>query len=158
MLRWATAQMLEGPILRQWSRYQLFWSAQFRTMVRIVLKFREKYGGAGGVQGAKFSTYEAEVSTDRLVETDLAAITGAVSEFYREVLVPLITGGIVSRELAGAITARVLRIMLQALGVSDAEDVASDEAFERKEAEEREFVSPEERALVEAAERILQRG
>ena len=154
VLRWATAQMLEGPILRQWSRYQLFWSAQFRTMVRIVLKFREKYGGA------KFETYEAEVSTDRLVETDLAAITGAVSEFYREVLVPLITGGIVSRELAGAITARVLRIMLQALGVSDAEDVASDEAFERKEreAEEREFTSPEERALVEAAERIVQRG
>ena len=65
-----------------------------------------------------------------------------------------------SRELAGAITARVLRIMLQALGVSDAEDVASDEAFERKEGEteERQFASPEERALVEAAERIVQRG
>ena len=159
VLRWATAQMLEGPILRQWSRYQLFWSAQFRTMVRIVLKFREKYGGAGGVQDAKFSTYEAEVSTDRLVETDLAAITGAVSEFYREVLVPLITEGIVSRELAGAITGRVLRIMLQALGVADADDVASDEAFKRKEGtEEREIVSPEMRAIVEAAARIVQRG
>jgi len=159
VLRWATAQMLEGPILRQWSRYQLFWSAQFRTMVRIVLKFREEYGSAGAVNGAKFATYEAEVSTDRLVETDLAAITGAVSEFYREVLVPLIDNGIVSRELAGAITARVLRIMLQALGVSDAEDVASDEAFKRKEGEteEREFVSPEERALVEAAERMIRR-
>ena len=158
VLRWATAQMLEGPILRQWSRYQLFWSAQFRTMVRIVLKFREKYGGAGRVQGAKFSTYEAEVSTDRLVETDLAAITGAVGEFYEKVFVPLIDSGIVGRDLAGAITARVLRIMLQALGVSDADDVAGDEAFERKEGtEEREFVSPEQRALVEAAERMIGR-
>ena len=154
VLRWATAQMLEGPILRQWSRYQLFWSAQFRTMVRIVLLFREKYGGA------KFSTYEAEVSTDRLVETDLAAITSSVSDFYDKVLVPLITGGIVSADLAKKITARVLRIMLQALGVSDAADVASDEAFERKEGEteEREFTSPEARALFEAAERIVQRG
>ncbi|TET49607.1 MAG: hypothetical protein E3J64_09395, partial [Anaerolineales bacterium] len=138
VLRWATAQMLEGPILRQWSRYQLFWSAQFRTMVRIVLKFREKYGGAGSVQGAKFSTYEAEVSTDRLVETDLAAITSAVSDFYERVFVPLIENGIVSADLAGAVTARILRIMLQALGVADADDVASDEAFERKEGEETE--------------------
>ena len=152
VLRWATAQMLEGPILRQWSRYQLFWSAQFRTMVRIVLKFREKYGGA------KFSTYEAEVSTDRLVETDLAAITGAVGDFYERVFVPLIDNGIVGADLAQQVTARVLRIMLQALGVSDADDVASDEKFERKEGtEEREFVSPEQRALVEAAERMIGR-
>ncbi len=159
VLRWATAQMLEGPILRQWSRYQLFWSAQFRTMVRIVLKFREKYGGAGGVQGAEFETYEAEVSTDRLVETDLAAITGAVGDFYERVFVPLIDYGIVGTDLARGVTARILRIMLQALGVSDAADVASDEAFERKEGpEEREFVSPEQRALVEAAERIVGRA
>jgi len=122
-------------------------------MVRIVLKFREKYGGA------QFETYEAEVSTDRLVETDLAAITGAVGDFYERVFVPLIDYGIVGTDLARAVTARVLRIMLQALGVADADDVAGDEAFERKEgAEEREIVSPEMRAIVEAAARIVQRG
>ena len=121
--RLATATSMEKPLLMQFSRYQLFWSAQFRKMVRIVLTMAERYGGAS------FETYEAEVSTDRLVEVDLVAVSSAVTALFRETLFPAVEAGLIPSEAAQRIVAIVWRIALQALGVSDADEVASDEAF-----------------------------
>jgi hypothetical protein len=121
--RLATATSMEKPLLMQWSRYQLFWSAQFRKMVRIVLTMKERYGGAS------FETYEAEVSTDRLVEVDLTSVSAAVTALFRETLFPAVEAGLIPSETAQRIVAIIWRIALQALGVSDADEVASDEAF-----------------------------
>ncbi len=146
-------------MLRQWSRYQLFWSSQFRIMVRIVLQMREKFGGM------KFSTYEADVSTDRLVEADLAAVTSSVGQFYANVLNPLAVAGVIDGAVLKPITARMLNIVLQALGVANADELTSDEAFGVKQeaAAESAFdltdLSPKEQAaILEAAARIVQRG
>jgi len=159
VLRWATANVMEGPMLRQWSRYQLFWSSQFRIMVRIVLQMREKFGGM------KFSTYEADVSTDRLVEADLAAVTSSVGQFYANVLNPLAVAGVIDVPVIKTITARMLNIVLQALGVANADELTSDEAFGVKQEETAESafdltdLSPKEQAaILEAAARIVQRG
>ena len=121
--RLATATSMEGPLLRQFSRYQLFWSAQFRKMVRIVLTMKERYGGM------RFETYEAEVSTDRLVEVDLVAVSNAVTSLFRETLFPAVEADLIPAETAQRIVAVIWRIALQALGVVDADEMASEEAF-----------------------------
>jgi hypothetical protein len=137
--RLATATSMEKPLLMQFSRYQLFWSAQFRKMVRIVLTMAERYGGAS------FETYEAEVSTDRLVEVDLVAVSSAVTALFRETLFPAVEAGLIPSETAQRIVAIIWRIALQALGVVDADEVASDEAF---------GVGEEVEAAVSAAVRV----
>jgi len=134
--RLATASAMERPLEMQFSRYQLFWSAQFRKIVRIVLQYKEKY------TGVKFSTYEAEVSTDRLVAVDLVAVSGAVSQLYRDVVLPLFELNALTPEVVTDITARILRLALQALGITDVDEVASDEAFEPPEPEEEEAPPP----------------
>jgi hypothetical protein len=122
--RLATATAMERPLELQWSRYRQFWSAQFRKMVKIVLKFHERYN-----PGVEFNTYESEVSTDQLVQTDADALTQAVSRFYSDVLIPQLELGYVDADAVKRITARVARVVLQAIGVADADEVASDEAF-----------------------------
>lgn len=139
--RLATASAMEGPLLRQFSRYQLFWSAQFRKMVRIVLAMKERYNGAS------FETHEADVSTDRLVEVDLATVSNAVTALFRETLFPAVEAGLIPAETARRIIAVIWRIALQALGVTDADEMASDESFGVGE-EPEEQVPPEEPAAV----------
>ena len=121
--RLATATSMEGPQKRQFSRYQQFWSAQFRKMVRIVLQAYEKYSGD------TFETYDAEVSTDRLVEADLEVITTALGRFFRDVIGPQLEANVMDTDAVKAMSAATSRIVLQALGVVDAENIASDEAF-----------------------------
>jgi len=133
--RLATATSMEKPLLMQWSRYQLFWSAQFRKMVRIVLTMKERY------DGMSFETYEAEVSTDRLVEVDLVAVSNAVTGLFRETLFPAVEADLIPSETAQRIVAVIWRIALQALGVVDADEVASDEAFGVGEEEVEEAIS-----------------
>jgi hypothetical protein len=146
--RLATATSMEGPMLRQFSRYQQFWSAQFRKMVRIVLQAYEKYNPA------TFETYDAEVSTDRLVEADLEVITSALSRFFKDVIGPQIEAGTIDQDAVKAMSAATSRIVLQALGVAEADEIASDEAFgvgvevePEPEEEEPEPVLPEELML-----------
>ena len=133
--RLATATSMEKPLLMQWSRYQLFWSAQFRKVVRIVLTMAERYGGAS------FKTHEAEVSTDRLVEVDLVAVSNAVTGLFRETLFPAVEAELIPTETAQRIVAVIWRIALQALGVVDADEMASDEAFGVAGEEVEEFIS-----------------
>jgi len=121
--RLATATSMEAPVFRQFSRYQSFWAAQFRKMVRIVL---EAYSTLKGVE---FTSYEAVVSTDRLVEADLQVISGSIHNVIHALLVPAIEAGLMPKEVAQKILASLWRIVLEALQVRNAVDIASDKAF-----------------------------
>ena len=121
--RLATATAMERPLQMQWSRYQLFWSSQFKIMVKIVLKAHER------ATGITFKNYDARVSTDRLVEVDLDSLSKSISALYRDTLVPLAELGAIPDNTIKIITANVWRIVLQALGVADVSEVAADEAF-----------------------------
>lgn len=123
--RLATATSMEGPMLRQFSMYQKFWSAQFRDMVRVVLSMSEKYGG-----GKIFESYEAEISTDRLIETDLQQVSQSISALYRDFIIPMMENGLLTSESTRLTNQAVLRIVLQALGVNDANEITSDEIMQ----------------------------
>ena len=121
--RLATATAMEAPVFRQFSRYQAFWAAQFRKMVRIVLEAHST------LMGAEFTSYDAVVSTDRLVEADLQVISGSIHNVIHALLVPAIEAGLMPKEVAQKILASLWRIVLEALQVRNAVDIASDEAF-----------------------------
>jgi len=123
--RLATAQSMEQPLKRQFSMYQKFWSAQFRDMVRIVLWSSETYSG----NAEMFTTYDASVSTDRLIEADLEQTSSSIAVMYRDVIMPMLTQGLIPPDVMVQINQAVLRIMLQALGVDDADGITSDEAM-----------------------------
>jgi hypothetical protein len=120
--RLATATAMEAPIQRQFSRYQQFWSAQFRKMLRIVLQMKEKYGGVS------FSTYEAEVSTDKLVEVDLDGMSQALGRVFETIINPMSEIGAIPGPVVRGVLQAALTTVLQALGV-DAEQVVGDEAW-----------------------------
>jgi len=130
--RLATATAMEAPIQRQFSRYQVFWSAQFRKMMRIVLQMKEKYGAA------HFSTYEAEVSTDKLVEVDLDGMSQALGRVFNLIVNPMAEMGAIPGEVVKGVLQATLRTVLQALGV-DAEEVVGDEAWGEPEEQEGEL-------------------
>jgi hypothetical protein len=114
---------MERPLEMQWSRYQLFWSAQFRKLVKVVLMAAERYGGQA------FETYEAEVSTDRLVEVDLESLSTSLTGLYRDALTPYFEMGVMPSDVTKEILAATWRIVLQAIGVEDAAEITDDEAF-----------------------------
>jgi len=121
--RLATATSMERPILRNWSRYQLFWSAQFKRMCRIVLVSAEQFGSK------KFKTYGCEVSIDRLIEVDLPAVTSTLSTLFGDILEPGMASGLIPKTVVQGIAGFALRMVLQALGATDAAEMASDEAI-----------------------------
>jgi hypothetical protein len=121
--RLATAVSMEGPILRQWSRYQLFWSSQFKRMVRIVLSFYSLY------KGQTFVSMDAEVSTDRLVEMDLPKISESMSRLFKDTVQPYVELGIIPDEVVSVMLAGLWRLVLQSLGVADADKVANEKTF-----------------------------
>ena len=69
------------------------------------------------------------MSTDRLVEIDLSMISTAIASLYRDVLNPMVIADPATLDAYKAITAAVMRLALQALGVDEADEIASDEAF-----------------------------
>lgn len=121
--RWATALAMDKTQSMQWSRYQTFWSVQFRIVVKIVLKFKEKYGSS------KYQTYNATISTDQFSLVDFPGVVSALSQMVSQSLTPLVDNGTIPQEAARSILARLWQIALQALGVSDAADLTTDEVF-----------------------------
>jgi len=136
--RLATASAMAQPVLKAFRRYQLWWADVWRDLVDLVLTMKKLHGGG------KFESHKATVSTDAEVEADIGVMSTALVDMYDRGLVPGKPG---------------MRIALTLLGVPNVEEVL-EKAFPEGEEEEKElkFVSPEERALVEAAERIVQRG
>jgi hypothetical protein len=122
--RLATATAMEAPLHRQWSRYQQFWSATFRRMLRIVLAMDTLYGSKRVYQDTG-----ADVSTDRLIEVDLSMISEAVDGLLTSGAQPYYEAGLIDDNLMGRILATIWRTALQALGSDDPGGIASDEAF-----------------------------
>jgi hypothetical protein len=90
-------------------------------MVRVVLWAQETFNGQ------KYDTYEADVSTDKLLKTDLTELVSGLSSAFEGLLAPYkdqIPVDTTKKMLASA-----WALILQTLGVSDADDLTSDEAF-----------------------------
>jgi len=111
--RLATATAMEGPMLRQFSRYQNFWSAQFRHMVEIVIWAAEEYNGLRPGQ------YTVEISTDRLLQVDLQAIASATSQLFTASISPMVATGAITVPEARKIVEEVWRQVAFAIGIQD---------------------------------------
>ena len=128
--RLATATAMEAPLMREFSRYQNFWAAQFRSVGRVVLWAKDTWGGTqyDGLDNPDLAN-DIDVSTDRLVEVDLVAISGAISELYDSTLVPLLELGAISPQIVQEITAFVWLNALQALGAPNPSQMANVQKF-----------------------------
>ena len=133
--RLATEKAMERPLEIQFSCYRNQLGAMIRKMVRIVLQFQEEYNGAS------YETYAADVSTDRLVENDLALIAGAVGQTYRDVLTPLQTlGDGIPPGAREQINVFMLQKVLEAMGSQDVGDIINLDMYGREpEAQEAEL-------------------
>ena len=130
--------------MREFSRYQLFWSSAFRRLAKVVLWAAEEYGSKS------FETTEVEVSTDRLVELDLKDFSSSMSILFRDTLQPYAEIGMIPTETVQRILSETWRTVLQGIGVQDANEIASDEAFGVDEEP-----GPEEAALAESHAAVL---
>lgn len=123
--RLATATAMEVPIQQQFSLYRNQLGAMLRKMVRIVLRYQEKYNGA------TYESYNVDVSTDRLVEADLTATSEAVGRVYRDMVVPLLQlGAGLPEDAQERLNVFLVQKVLEALGSQDVQDVISIEDYE----------------------------
>ena len=123
--RLATATSMEVPLNMQFSLYRNQLGAMVRKMVRIVLQFQEQYNGAA------YESYGADVSTDRLVEADLALTSEAVARTFRDVLEPMRAAGDgIPPEARRRIDVFLLQKLLEALGSQDVGEVLSMDDYE----------------------------
>lgn len=121
--RLATATSMEVPLLRQFSRHQQFWGQQWKNMAFIVLH-------NAGYDVDALTQLNISVSTDRLVEIDVPALTGALGPFVSQTLTPLVATMGLPAETARAIVATLWDIVLQGVGVANADELTSDDAFD----------------------------
>jgi len=132
----------------QFSLYRNQLGAMLRKMVRIVLQYQERYNKA------KFETYAADVSTDRLVENDLALISGAAGQVYRDILTPLqALGDGIPPESREQINVFMLQKVLEAMGAQDVQDIISIEDYERQPEAQEAGLAEEDVALTVEEER-----
>lgn len=122
--RWATALAMDKTQSMQWNRYQTFWAAQFRKIVKIILQFKELYGGK------KYQSYDATVSCDQFSLVDFPDIVTSLSQMIQSAMTPLVDNGTIPQPTARAILAQLWRAALQALGIADVDKLTSDQAFE----------------------------
>jgi len=132
--RLATATAMETPLMRQWSRYQQFWGAQFRRMVRIVAWAATTYPTE--TEHAEFEDMSVDVNTDRLIEDDLTAIATALGGILRDGLLPYLS--LLPDEMALEMVRIVWTNILEALGVADVGEVLKAEWFKVPEEPEEE--------------------
>lgn len=111
---------MELPVKKKMDRYQEFWQEQFRKIAKVILWSGETYGGE------TYETTEVDVAMDKLLDFDL----GTVSQLFANVFNPNYEAGLIPSEAAKGSLAQIWRIILQLLGISNANDLTSDEAFE----------------------------
>lgn len=122
--RWATALEMDKAQSMLFETYKTFWSAQFTKMVRVVIKMYEKH------TGTDVGPFTVQVSTDTLSLNDVPSIANSMSNLVRNALVPLLEAGIVPEKPAKQITAALWHMLLQATGVTNANDITSAESFD----------------------------
>lgn len=119
--RLATASAMETPTLRAFNRYQLFWSAIFGNMVKIVLKAAEDFGGM------RFSTYDADFSTDAILTPDMQAINELLKTIQS-----LVTDGLIDLPTGTELVQTLVELSMQNIGIKEASEIFPDIQQEAK--------------------------
>jgi hypothetical protein len=127
--RWATALQMDKAQAMLFARYGTFWSAQWRKMVKIVLSFKERYGGAS------FEDKSAQVSTDTFSLSDFPDVASSIGSLVSTALTPMVDNGTIPTEAAREIERALWQISLQALGVDNADELTDEELWEPEEEE-----------------------
>ena len=119
--RWATALAMDKTQAMQWSRYQTFWSAQLKKIVRIVLSYKEQYGGMA------FQDKNAQISTDQFSIVDFPGVVESIGGLM-DSFNSLMQNQIIPLDATKRISQSLWQVSLRALGVTD-EKITSDETF-----------------------------
>jgi hypothetical protein len=149
--RLATATAMETPIMRGFNDYQQTWADVYRDLCEHTLRVGVQYGDV-----AEPETYDAAVNQDALVDMDVAKVGRGAEAIGR-----LAQSGTLDAAQARRAAERLLTLTLQALGVSDAEDVVNPpeegpgEGPEGEEPAGATEAAADWQAIVEAAERIV---
>lgn len=122
--RFATALEMDKSQSMVFEKYRNFWGAQFRRIVQVVLLFGVKFGG----QAFTEEDMAAEVSTDAFSVSDFPAMVDAIAKWSSS-LTPMVNSGALPAETVRLIQQALVLVQLQALGVPNAADLTSDEAF-----------------------------
>ena len=120
--RWATAVEMDKAQAMLFERYQRFWAAQFRKIVRLVLLLASKYGPSTFTD--KDTT--AEISTDSFSLSDYPAVSKAVADQVKNMLEPY--ASLIPDDTTKALLSKLWSLSLDALGV-DTKDLTSEDAF-----------------------------
>jgi hypothetical protein len=135
--RLATSTSMEKPLEMQWDRFQSFWMAQFRRMVRIVLEFANEFGKK------KFET-GAVVTMDRLTEIDLDGASAGIGRMFSDVFQPALDAGVMDADTYQALVNFTVTYTLEALGGNDlAEQIQLDQAKKKEEEPKTETQEPQ---------------
>lgn len=119
--RWATAVAMDKTQAVQWSRYQTFWSCQFRKMVEIVLLSAERYGNE------QYPDKTCTVSIDTLSLVDFPGVVGPIAQMIGAGITPSVADGTMPPQAAKQILQELWSVVLTALGAERKEDILSDE-------------------------------
>jgi hypothetical protein len=110
--RLATSTAMEGPTLKSFNRYQTFWSSVWQDMFRIVIEFKNKYGGAN------LEDITVQVSSDYILDVDPGRITSTSTS-----LADLFDRGLVDTQTAQVVGTALLRASLTTIGVKSIDEM-----------------------------------
>lgn len=135
--RWATAVAMDKTQAAQWSRYQSFWSCQFRKMVEIVLLADEKWGRG------QWEDKGCTVSIDTLNLVDFPGVVTPISQMLGNVNT-LKGAGLLDDQAARKIIQTFFKPILLALGAEGTDETLSDELMGILTEEERKALKAEQ--------------
>jgi len=123
--RWATAVEMDKAQSMIFERYQRFWTAQFKKLVRIVLMLESKYGAV------KLTVEKtiADISTDSFSLSDYPAVSKSVADQVDKMLTPYVEKGLIKDDTARQLLAMLWRMSTDALGSGVSRDLTTPEAF-----------------------------
>ena len=124
--RWATAITMDKTQAVQWKRYQTFLSAQFSKMVKITLRFVEKWSKGATV----FQSYQASIQIDTLSLVDLPDLVTPLASLSRDAIYPYLADGTLPQNIARELLKQMWFVVFQAMGIADVDEMLSDDAFE----------------------------
>ena len=120
--RWATAIEMDKAQAMLFERYQRFWAAQFRKIVRLVLMLEDRYGPVSFTD----EDTKAEISTDSFSLSDYPDVSKAVADQVKNMLEPY--QGLIPEDTTKALLSKLWSLSLDALGVNTV-DLTSEDAF-----------------------------
>ena len=121
--RWATALEMDKVQSVQWANYQTFWSSQLKIIVKITLKYALKY------EAIKHENFDARVSIDSFSLVDFPDIATPLSQIIGSALTPYVQADVIDHDTARKMLSEMWFIVMQSLGIKDAEDITMSDTF-----------------------------